>query len=342
MRSTRATLLGLFLFAVCACAVNAEDSSQLSDRLHQAEELSRIDDPSLSPWYLKVSFQLFDAKGKPAEQGTIEEWWRSPSSFKTVYTSPSYTATEIETPDGLYRTKGASSPPYLLALVLRQLVHPLLYEDIAEITPDLRKETFGKIPLDCIMLSQPIKHVPFPPFGLFPTYRFDRDGDTLRASFNFGTEVIVHNNIGKFQQRMVSTSETVSVNSVDAISAHIDTLRTQPLSDNELAPSTDLEKEDSNPTKVASGVMAGLILSQAKPIYPERAKANHATGSVLMRARIGKDGHIHTLKLVSVPDPDLAIAAIAAVRQWTYKPYTLNGEPVEVDTTITVNFNIAP
>ena len=85
--------------------MNAEDSSQLSDRLHHAEELNRIDDPSLSPWYLKVSFQLFDAKGKPAEQGTIEEWWHSPSSYKTVYTSPSYTATEIETPDGLYRTK---------------------------------------------------------------------------------------------------------------------------------------------------------------------------------------------------------------------------------------------
>jgi protein TonB len=48
------------------------------------------------------------------------------------------------------------------------------------------------------------------------------------------------------------------------------------------------------------------------------------------------------MKLISTPDPDLAIAALAAVRQWTYKPYLLNGEPTELQTTITVNFNFGP
>jgi outer membrane biosynthesis protein TonB len=59
-----------------------------------------------------------------------------------------------------------------------------------------------------------------------------------------------------------------------------------------------------------------------------------------LRAIIGRDGHVHGLRPVSSPGPDLTISAIAAVRQWTYKPYLLNGEPTEVDTTITVNYNL--
>lgn len=59
-----------------------------------------------------------------------------------------------------------------------------------------------------------------------------------------------------------------------------------------------------------------------------------------MAARIGRDGRIHALKVISSPDADLAIASLAAVRQWTYKPYLFNGMPVDVNTLITVNFDI--
>jgi protein TonB len=59
-----------------------------------------------------------------------------------------------------------------------------------------------------------------------------------------------------------------------------------------------------------------------------------------LRALIGRDGHIYDLRPVTAPDTALAGAALLAVRQWTYKPYLLNGLPTEVDTTITVNFNL--
>ena len=62
------------------------------------------------------------------------------------------------------------------------------------------------------------------------------------------------------------------------------------------------------------------------------------TGTVVLHAIIGRDGHIHTLRVVATPDVDLATAALAAVRTWTYRPYLLNGEPVEIDTTVIVNF----
>jgi len=77
-----------------------------------------------------------------------------------------------------------------------------------------------------------------------------------------------------------------------------------------------------------------------EPIYPRDAKAAGIQGSVVLDAVIGKDGMISSLKLVSGP-PELTKAAWEAVKQWTYKPFLLNGDPTAVETTITVTFALA-
>lgn len=92
------------------------------------------------------------------------------------------------------------------------------------------------------------------------------------------------------------------------------------------------------PTRVSSGVIAGNKLSGATPIYPPIAKAAHVSGSVVLHAVISKSGTIQRLEVVSGPEM-LRASAISAVQTWRYKPYFLNGEPTEVDTQITVNFN---
>ncbi len=92
------------------------------------------------------------------------------------------------------------------------------------------------------------------------------------------------------------------------------------------------------PTRVSAGVVAGLILSKTTPVYPPIAKAAHVSGTVVLHALISKTGTIDNLTVVSGPEM-LRAAALDAVRQWRYKPYLLNGEPTEVDTTVTVNFN---
>jgi len=92
--------------------------------------------------------------------------------------------------------------------------------------------------------------------------------------------------------------------------------------------------------RVSQGVSEGLLVHQVKPQYPPLARAARVQGAVVLQAVIGKDGSIQGLKLVS-GHPMLAPAAIEAVKQWKYKPYFLNGEPVEVDTQITVNFTLA-
>jgi len=92
--------------------------------------------------------------------------------------------------------------------------------------------------------------------------------------------------------------------------------------------------------RVSQGVSEGLLVHQVRPVYPPLARAARIQGAVVLQAVIGKDGAIQNLRLIS-GHPMLAPAAIDAVKQWKYKPYFLNGEPVEVDTQITVNFTLA-
>ena len=92
--------------------------------------------------------------------------------------------------------------------------------------------------------------------------------------------------------------------------------------------------------KVSAGVTSGLLIRKITPTYPPLAKQARIQGSVVLQAVIGKDGTIQNLRAVS-GHPMLIQSAIDAVRQWKYKPYFLNGEPVEVDTQVTVNFTLA-
>jgi protein TonB len=91
------------------------------------------------------------------------------------------------------------------------------------------------------------------------------------------------------------------------------------------------------PQRVSSGTMAGQLISRPDPIYPPIAKAAHVSGAVVLRAIISKTGTIENLQVVSGPEM-LRASAIDAVKRWKYKPYLLNNEPTEVDTTVTVNF----
>ncbi|MGH9509020.1 MAG: energy transducer TonB [Terriglobales bacterium] len=92
--------------------------------------------------------------------------------------------------------------------------------------------------------------------------------------------------------------------------------------------------------RVSQGVVQGNAISQPKPLYPQMARMARVAGPVVLQAVISKAGNIENLRVVS-GHPMLQQSALDAVRQWRYRPYLLNGEPVEVETQITVNFNLA-
>jgi len=92
--------------------------------------------------------------------------------------------------------------------------------------------------------------------------------------------------------------------------------------------------------RISQGVTRGLLIQKVEPQYPALARAARVQGDVVLSAVIDTNGQITNLQLMS-GHPMLVPAAIAAVKQWRYKPYLLNGQPVEVETTITVIFSLS-
>ena len=91
--------------------------------------------------------------------------------------------------------------------------------------------------------------------------------------------------------------------------------------------------------KLPPNLVKGLLIHRVDPMYPRAAQMNRVQGMVVLHALISKDGLVTSVSPISGP-PELVQAAIGAVQQWRYKPYLLKGEPVEVDTTVEVNFSL--
>jgi TonB family protein len=91
---------------------------------------------------------------------------------------------------------------------------------------------------------------------------------------------------------------------------------------------------------VSSAVMSRNLLTKAVPQYPSAAKTAKIQGAVVLSVIIGEDGNVKNIEVLSGP-AELQQSSIDAVRQWTYKPYVLNGNPVEVKTTVHVIYSLA-
>ncbi|MFZ0921965.1 MAG: energy transducer TonB, partial [Candidatus Acidiferrales bacterium] len=97
--------------------------------------------------------------------------------------------------------------------------------------------------------------------------------------------------------------------------------------------------QDSGRVHLAGNVIAAKLIHMVPPVYPEIAKVAHVSGTVVLHAIIAKNGNVQEITVISGPSL-LRQAAIDAVKQWQYQTTLLNGEPVEVDTTVSVVFDL--
>jgi TonB family protein len=105
--------------------------------------------------------------------------------------------------------------------------------------------------------------------------------------------------------------------------------------------STSTAEAPTQPVRVGGQVAQSNLITKVQPVYPVAAKAAHTQGTVELDAVISKDGIPVELRVISSPSGDLSEASLEAVRQWRYRPTLLNGEPVEITTTIIVNFTLS-
>ncbi|MGA2674658.1 MAG: energy transducer TonB [Terracidiphilus sp.] len=180
------------------------------------------------------------------------------------------------------------------------------------------------------------------------TYCLNSDLPVLRMRIDPGSDDLhVYNHIVRFQNRYVAKQVEYAFvglygqKSGIRWTAQIDVLETlTPADAKDLDPpagtlpaikTVTVPEKDSKP----------LLLEHPKPVYPPIAKAAHVSGSVVLRATVGADGRITDFVIESGPAM-LQQAAIDAVKQWTFKPYMVDGDVAEMETTITVPFILSP
>jgi len=320
-------------FTCCVQGLLAQDAD-LHDRLKQIVATSSLEKEGMAPWHIRITFQLYDLEGKKKETGMIDEWWSSPTQRKIVIDSPSYHQGDAYG-DSVVKDRREG---YLVRQLLAQVVNPVpRYERSDKIALLEATKKFGNATLSCLVLQSvsPVVHT-LP--AASPHLCTEPGKPALRIYTESNNAMFaLRNKIAMFRGVEVGLDNTITYDEKAAITGHIDALEAyQP---DPPAPAAAVPAQPA-PARIAGGVLAGSIIHKQQPTYPDDMKSRHISGTVVLGAIITKTGTISSLIVIASPNPSLSDAAMDAVRHWTYHPYLLNGEPTEVDTTITVNFNL--
>ena len=318
----------------------AQIPTNLLHRLQTASIDTRLSGLDVQPWHLKVTFDLFREDGVSEESGTLEEWWAAPDRSRIVISSPTYSAIQTSNGNQLFRSTGKARPPQLIADLLRQVTQPLPDASfVQDARPLLQKSRVGAVELECITLgNDPVQGLGTP-CGLFPTYCFDAGSLNLRISYSNGTSVVIRNHVTRFQNKAIAREIVLKARDAIALRGKVEQLVPYTPLAGELDP-TPAEQLTDDPVEVSAAEMARFRLRGTFPAYPRAALEAHRIGVVIVRALIGKDGLVHSVVPVYSPDRRLTEASLDAVRQWTYRPFRLNGQIRDVETTITMTFNL--
>jgi TonB family protein len=292
---------------------------------------SSLDQEKVGPYHLKLSFQIYDLDGKPTEKGELEQYW-----------TPHHTDLTIQSPSYSYPHAGATANDslrqrFLINNLLAQVTHPIPPLEKFSESRDLKETPFkyGNAHLSCLYFNLPERFAEQQSAMDRWALCTEPGQDILRISSVNDEPMVLRSAIGIFRDVMVGTSTMIIYSGRPAISGHIETLETY----HPPADVADSAAENDSPVTLSGKVLTGHAVQQPRPIYPESAKSAHISGSVLLSATISKDGSVKELSVIASPDKSLSDSALAAVRGWRYKPYLLDGRPMEVETVITVNYN---
>jgi TonB family protein len=308
--------------------------------LNLAANSNGLGGSGMKPWRLKASFEIFDEQDAVSEQGTIEEAWAGEHQSKTTYTVGTDSETDYDSAKGMLRTVTGKPSLGQAINVLAQFLQPIANEQTrSHWSLDIENHDAGKLKVDCVVVKAFNS-----PSGSHqisgPKYCLDTDKPALRASVQpFGGFQVLFNNIRTFQDHYVAGEISELRNGKRFLSAHLSSI--EPIDSVNVAEF--IPPADATPIErkiaISSAVAQGNLVKSVAPVYPLYAKETGVSGTVVLQAMIGKDGNITNVHAISGPD-ELRESAVDAVKQWIYRPYLLNGEPVNVDTTINVVFNL--
>jgi protein TonB len=338
-------ILALLQFAgtvraqVAAPAAQPTDANQL---MLLAAKANGITGDGMQPWHLKASYTILDENGTPKDQGTFEEMWASPTSFKRTFAGQNYSRSEFGTEKGVVFTgRGAQETPRAQILEMeREFASPVPdTAGAANLQFEAKPLDLGTMHLSCLQASFYASSLPDGVWG--HSFCIGADKLALRISSNgYAHTQYIHNHLVSFQGRFVAGDLLQKHDGKSVFAAHLESI--EPLAATEsglLQAPANAKPMEITAIQVSGSLAAGMLLKGTAPDYPPIAKAARVSGTVVLQALIGKDGLLKELRVASGPAM-LQQAAMDAVKQWVYRPYLLGGNPVEVQTTINVNFNL--
>ena len=308
-------------------------------------------DPALKPWHLKATYQLYDEKGAPTEQGTYEYWWASPKVYRSTWTRAGATRTDWHTADGaMHRDQTGKPLRHFERTLETTLLAPLPQRtdlDSGRLKLELRMIQLGQATLACVTSA-----LQFEVNGKLQAqsedtpevYCFDPTTLALRLT-NSSSVNAEYDQVIKTYGHYLARQVDVTIGNQKVFSVSVEAVNLIDPSDTAFSPATDAglvpaavnQTTDGQP---GSSVTYGKLVKKTQPYYPPGAKAARIQGVMVLGAVIGADGKVHDLEALASPSPLLTESALDCVKRWEYKPYMLDGVPVEVDTVVNVIFNL--
>jgi TonB family protein len=350
------TLLPLALLSVLPLAAQTPVPASIKDAktlLAAAAPAYDYDNPDLNPWHFKASYQIYDQNGNPSQRGTYEYWWASPTVYRSTWTRGASTQSEWHTADGKHFETNSGEALHLFETEFpHELLAPLptaSEEDAQRTWLQRDTVTFDSLKAPCVkfLTSRIDRQSPtfpsvIPMDNVKATYCFDPRLPILIMKSRANGPIESYGNFVKMQQRDLPRTFEEKVDRRKILTATIVAMGAMDPSDPALSPPADAKADLNLPLDIASRVMNGQRVKGFYPDYPDEAKLSKIAGTVMIEAQIGKDGKVQNLRVISSPAPVLTDSSVKAVRKWEYKPYLLNGQPIDVRTTIDVAYALAP
>jgi hypothetical protein len=290
------------------------------------------------PWHVKASYEDFDQEGKSKDKGTYEEWWVSAKQYKLVFHSPRLFLEEYGTDHGIFRSGGQDWPTSPAGRVPMSIVQPVPVRTNGA-TTEFRgvERTFGSLKLPCsALVSRSAKKVN----DDATVYCFAAtNGVLLYANGMRNAFQTLFQHISTVRNQYVARDVQEFLGGKPWLSIHVDTVESLDPAhppDFTVPASALAVKRRADATSV---VQEGALIKSPDLEYPLGAKALHVEGVVIVCALVGTDGHVKNAEAFAGP-PSLQAAATDDVRKWVYSPFLMDGEPVETEVMVRVEFRL--
>jgi len=311
--------------------------SDARDIFSLAARLNGLAGSDIKPWHIKAAYQIFDSGGKTQHSGTYEEFWISDKIYKRSYVSDSFTQTDFGTERGLFRSGNQNWPDLLTMQVRNYLVHPIP-QDVDRHDNRLKKgeRSFDQTNLPCVAVQPKYDNVvrvynasPFYPYvhycfdPLHPMLRFDSQGE--------GVNDALYNHIILFQGHYVAKEIQVLSQRKPRLTLHVLTLENLPPANKyAFPPPSDAAGPLNGIVTLSAGLLDTMVRRRCSVESFFSIYQTDLRGSVVLQASVGKDGRVISAEPLSGPKVLQSVAAECA-RKYEFRPFLVQGEPVEVE-----------